>query len=110
MYASTYRSMRDHLDRVRLPTFARIGSAANDCGKRLLAVEWADPLQPQRLVTSLQSTIFSHPPGDQIEHGDWTEFSKPGACPAKHGMISLQCGLLFICMLCDSVSLGRGRS
>ena len=46
-----------------------IGSAANDCGKWLLAVEWADPPQPQCPVSAVQSLVFSCPPGDQIKHG-----------------------------------------
>ena len=51
-----------------LINLCRVRSAANDCGKRVLAVEWADPLQPQRLVGAFQSTIFSHPPCDEVEH------------------------------------------
>ena len=53
-----------------LINLCRVRSAANDCGKRLLAVEWAHPLQSQRLVSAFQSGEFPAAPGDQIEHGE----------------------------------------
>src|SRR5258707_15747907 len=44
-------------------------STANYCRKRLFVIEWSHMPQSQGLVSSIEGTIFSRPPGDQIKHG-----------------------------------------
>jgi hypothetical protein len=52
-----------------LINLSSISGAANDGGKRFDVVGWAHTPQPQRLVSAVESAVFSRPPRNQIEDG-----------------------------------------